>query len=72
LRQSQMIGVINFDDRLMTGKKIHKHGNMLPNSTCGIICVPSNCDKTNVLISLLGNSYGARFENVYVYSRSFQ
>ncbi|KAG5324087.1 YMD3 protein, partial [Pseudoatta argentina] len=36
------------------------------------ICVPSNCGKTNVLISLLESPNGVRFENVYVYSKSLQ
>jgi len=46
-----------------------KHGEMLPSTICAIICSPSNCGKTNVLISLL-ESPNVRFENVYVYSKS--
>jgi len=38
----------------------------------GIICGPSNCGKTNVLISLLESPHGVRFENVYIYSKSLQ
>ena len=38
----------------------------------GIICGPSNCGKTNVLISLLERPHGIRFENVYVYSKLLQ
>jgi len=56
----------------MIEKKIRKHGNMLPISIRGIICGPSNCDKTNVLISLLESPHDVRFENVYIYSKSFQ
>ncbi|XP_011698121.1 PREDICTED: uncharacterized protein LOC105456047 [Wasmannia auropunctata] len=45
---------------------------MLPTSIRGIICGPSNCGKTNVLISLLESPHGVRFENVYIYSKSLQ
>lgn len=49
---------------------IKKHGPLLPNSIRAIICGPSNCGKTNVIISLLENPNGLHFENVYIYSRS--
>jgi len=45
---------------------------MLPSTVRAIVCGPSNCGKTNVLISLLENPYGVRFENVYVYLKSLQ
>jgi len=38
VRQTQIIRMTNFDDRLMIEKKIRKHGNMLPISIRGIIC----------------------------------
>jgi len=72
VRQTQTIRVTNFDDRLMIEKKIPKHGNMVPISISGIICGPSNCGKTNVLISLLESPHDVRFENVYIYSKSLQ
>ena len=56
---------------IMNEKEIHKHGNMLPISIREIICGPSNCGKTNVLISLLEDLHGI-FENVYVYSKLLQ
>ena len=43
---------------------------LLPNIIRCIICGPSNCGKTNALISLIESPYGIRFENVYVYSKS--
>lgn len=49
-----------------------KHGTLLPNTVRAIICGPSNCGKTNILISLLESPHGLRFENVYVYSKSLQ
>src|SRR5229473_4165064 len=53
-------------------KKIKKHGELLPNTIRCIICGPSNCGKTNVLISLLENPNALQFENVYIYSRSLE
>jgi len=49
-----------------------KHGEMLPSTIHAIICGPSNCGKTNVLISLLESPNDVHFENVYVYSKSLQ
>jgi len=49
-----------------------KHGTMLLSTIRAIICDPSNCSKTNVLISLLESPHGVRFKNVYVYSKSLQ
>lgn len=72
VRQARIIKVSNFDDRLISEKKVRKHGNMLPTTIRGIVCGPSNCGKTNVLISLIESPYGVRFENVYVYSKSLQ
>ena len=51
---------------------MRKHGKMLPVTVRGLICGPSNCGKTNVLISLIESLNGLRFENVYVYSKSLQ
>lgn len=48
----------------------HRHGRLLPNTIRCIIAGPSNCGKTNVIISLLEHPNGLRFENVYVYSKS--
>jgi len=54
------------------GVEKRKYGKMLSSTIRAIICDPSNCDKTNVLVSLLENSNDVRFENVYVYSKSLQ
>ncbi|KYN03428.1 hypothetical protein ALC62_05728 [Cyphomyrmex costatus] len=70
VHQSQSIKVTNLDGKVQTNKEMRKHGNMLPSSIRAIICGPSNCGKTNVLISLLESSNGVRFENVY--SKSLQ
>lgn len=50
--------------------KSPRHSKLLPNTIRAIICGPSNCGKTNVILSLLEGQNGLRFENVYIYSRS--
>ena len=47
-----------------------RHGPLLPDSIRGVFCGPSNCGKTQALISLLLSKNGLRFQNVYVYSKS--
>lgn len=53
-------------------KKRKKHSALLPDSIRCIICGPSNCGKTNVLMSLLLNANGLRFRNVYIYSKTLE
>lgn len=75
VRQSSTIRVTNLDNRLQSmtnNAETRKHGTLLPNTIRAIICGPSNCGKTNILISLLESPHGLRFENVYVYSKSLQ
>ncbi|KAG5334183.1 SETMR methyltransferase, partial [Acromyrmex charruanus] len=40
---------------------MRKHGNMLPASICAIVYGPSNCDKMNVLISLLKSPHDLKY-----------
>lgn len=51
-------------------KKTFQHSSLLPDNIRCIICGPSNCGKTNVIISLLESPNGLRFENVYIFSKS--
>lgn len=51
-------------------KVVHRHGNLLPNTIRCLICGPSNCGKTNVLIGLIIHENGLKFRNVYVYSKT--
>ena len=70
-KQQTSLPVKNFDTIVQSTKKQNKkHGNLLPNSIRAIITGPSNCGKTNVLLSLLIDPNGLRFENIYVYSKS--
>lgn len=47
-----------------------KHSVLLPNNIRSIICGPSNCGKTNVMLSLLIHENGLKFQNVYLYSKT--
>lgn len=51
--------------------KTLKHGVLFPETIRCIIVGPSNCGKTNVLISLIEHENGVKFENIYIYSHSF-
>lgn len=59
-------------DKLCTSDsaKIIRHGNLLPNSIRCLICGPSNCGKTNLMVGLLLHENGLHFQNVYVYSKT--
>lgn len=47
-----------------------RHSDLFPGAVRAIICGPSGCGKTNLMISLLFNENGLRFENVYIFSKS--
>jgi len=70
VQQPRAIRVRNVDKKTEVGMMCARHGSMLPNTIRALICGPSNCGKTNVLISMLESPHGVRFENVYVYSKS--
>lgn len=67
-QQNKSLNVDNFDINI--NKINRKHGDLLPNTIRCIICGPSNCGKTNVILSLLTNKNGLKFENIYLYSKS--
>lgn len=50
--------------------KPKRHGALLPDSIRASFCGPSNCGKTNVLLSLLIHPNGLKFDNIYIYSKS--
>lgn len=55
---------------LESESEVKRHGSLLPSCVRALICGPSNCGKTSVMLSLLLHPNGLRFEHVYVYSRS--
>lgn len=67
--QEQKIEVIlnNYDEETNRSKK---HGTLLPSSIRAAICGPSGCGKTCVMMSLLYNQNGLRFENIYLFCKT--
>lgn len=73
VKQSISLPVQNVDENLENVKNHPKrHSELLPNTIRSIICGPSNCGKTNVLLSLIENPNGLKFENVYIFSKSLE
>jgi predicted ATP-binding protein involved in virulence len=59
---------VNIRDHDLSVNNFRKHGNLFAgNSKRGLIIGPSGCGKTNVIISLIEDPNGLRFENVYIY-----
>lgn len=67
VKQKTCLNIENHDTRKESYKK---HGTLFPATIRCIIVGPSNCGKTNVLISLIEHENGLKFENLYVYSKS--
>lgn len=72
VQQKDKIIVNDIDCMTVDGviSKRSKHGTLLPNTIRCIVSGPSNCGKTNVVINLLTDENGLRFNNLYVYSKS--
>lgn len=61
---------INID---LKSESFARHSVLLPNNIRCVICGPSDCGKTNVMLSLLLHPNGLKFKNIYLYSKtSFQ
>lgn len=69
VQQSVQLKVDNHDE-FCYNNKAKRHGSLFPNLIRCIICGPSGGGKTNLLLSLLCNENGMRFENVYLYSKT--
>lgn len=67
LEQQAKIIVQNVD---FMQRKTPRHSTLLPDSIRALIVGPSNCGKTNVMLSLIESPNGLKFENVYIYSKS--
>lgn len=70
IKQPTSISIKNCDIQTPDVVNFHRHGILLPSHIRSIVCGPSNCGKTNVIISLLEDPNGLRFENIYLYSMS--
>lgn len=63
--------IVNYDDfEIPQWKRTRRHGDLFPNHCRGIICGPSGCGKTNVMMNLIVNENGVRFENIYIFCKS--
>lgn len=69
-KQQVDLPVINIDNFVQHKPEQKRHGSLLPNTIRMIISGPSNCGKTNALLSLLINPHGLRFENVYLFAKT--
>lgn len=68
VKQTQTLEVQNIN---LTKKPTEfKHGPLLPNSIRCVICGPSNCGKTNVMLTLLLHENGLKFKHIYLYSKT--
>lgn len=50
--------------------KANKHSILLPDAIRCIICGPSSCGKTNVMLNLLLHENGLKFKHIYLYSKT--
>ena len=62
-QQSFRLPITNMDHIIGAGHPTteKRHGQLLPNTIRAVFCGPSNCGKTNVLISLLIHPNGSKF-----------
>lgn len=71
VKQREQLVVENLDDKVGSGNtENQRHGPLLPSTVRGLLIGPSNCGKTNVMVSLLTHPNGLRFANIYIYSKS--
>lgn len=70
IKQHVTLPIRNADIKTADSSSRNKHSPLLSNSIRGLIVGPSNCGKTNVMMSLLEHPNGLKFENVYIYSKS--
>lgn len=71
-KQQKQIKIRNIDKECgeRDKNKIIVHSPLLPNSIRALIVGPSNCGKTNVMISLIESPNGLKFKNIYIYFKS--
>lgn len=50
--------------------KVTRHGKLFPNTIRCLVCGPSNCGKTNLIIGLLLHEQGLQFKKIYLYSKT--
>lgn len=70
VKQNILLPIKNIVVDRKKDENTYKHSKLLPNSIRCIVCGPSGSGKTNVMINLLEDANGLKFENVYIYSKS--
>lgn len=70
VKQPLSLEIEEIDITAKNKKQPVKHSTLLQNSIRCVICGPSNCGKTNVMLSLLLHKNGLKFRNVYLYSKT--
>lgn len=68
IKQAESLDVKNIKTEYSS--QISKHSSLLPNTIRCIMCGPSNCGKTNVMLNLLLHKNGLKFKNIYLYSKT--
>jgi GTPase SAR1 family protein len=61
---------LNIENNDLVREDCVKHSLLFPSTMRCLVIGPSNCGKTNVIISLIEHPNGLKFKNVYVYSKS--
>lgn len=70
VKQDMNIDVRNLDFTHNDTNRQPRHSSLLPNTIRALLVGPSNCGKTNVMLSLIESPNGLKFENIYIYSKS--
>ena len=72
VKQKVTLSITNLDSICGgNGLKVKvKHNSLFPNSIRALICGPSSCGKSNVMLSLLIDENGLKFSSLYIYSKS--
>lgn len=68
IKQSETFEINNIKTEKKIGRA--KHSILLPDTIRCIMCGPSNCGKTNVMLNLLLHENGLKFKNIYLYSKT--
>lgn len=70
VQQPKRLKIHNLDLYNQVRNRRRRHSALLPDSIRCLICGPSNCGKTNVVVSLLLDTNGLNYLNVYLYSKT--
>lgn len=72
-KQKFSLPVTNYDDIISGGRVFKKHGVIFGgNAKRALVVGPSNCGKTNLMLTLITHPNGLRFTNIHVCSKSLQ